>query len=74
MRATALSCPPPPHCAQYLGPRPQWQLYDLIADPQEAEDLAMEGAWAGVLAALQADIKAWQTVTKDDWLIKWSHE
>jgi len=58
----------------YLLQRPQWELYDLLADPQELSNEASNPAFAGVLAALAADIKAWQNITHDDWCIKYIHE
>jgi len=61
--------------SDYLGtPRPKYELFDLVADPHELDNRAAEPAFAGVLAALQADVKAWQTATNDDWLIKYAHE
>ena len=58
----------------YLSPRSKWELFDLIADPQELTNLAADPAFADVFAALAADIKAWQKVTDDDWVIKYTHE
>ena len=59
----------------YIGEsRPLFELYDLVADPQELADVAGAPAYAAVLAALQADVLAWQTRTQDDWLIKRVHE
>jgi len=54
--------------------RPLFELYDLAADPQELSNVAGAPAYAAVLAALQADVLAWQTKTQDDWLIKRVHE
>lgn len=60
---------------EYLSvPRPRFQLFDLLADPSELVDRATDAAFGAVLSALQADIKAWQTTTNDDWLIKYDHE
>ena len=59
----------------YIGEsRPLYELYDLVADPQELSDTSADPAYAQVLATLQADILAWQTRTQDDWLIKRVHE
>ena len=59
----------------YLStPRPRYELYDLIADPTEAADLAGDAAYAGIFATLKADMRAWQEETNDDWLIKYVHE
>ena len=60
----------------YLGAgrRGQYELFDLLADPQELSNLAGQAEYAGVLAVLSADIKQWQVDTNDDWLIKYVHE
>ena len=58
----------------YLGPRNKWTLYDLLADPSEMTDQAANPSYSAILATLQADIKAWQTATNDDWIIKYVHE
>jgi N-sulfoglucosamine sulfohydrolase len=55
-------------------PRPQFELFDLVNDPQEVSNVAGDAAYAAILAGLQADILAWQTLTNDDWLIKRQHE
>ena len=61
--------------SDYLGtPRAEYELFDLEADPQELTNVASDPKYAGVLADLQSDILAWQTLTNDDWLIKRSHE
>ncbi len=59
---------------QYLGTRPRWQLFDLMADPTEGTNLASNPAYQGVLQTLQADIRAWQLETNDYWTIKYIHE
>lgn len=61
--------------SDYLGtPRPQYELYDLRADPQQLNDVSRDPAYASLLTQLQADIKAWQMDTADDFVIKYTHE
>jgi N-sulfoglucosamine sulfohydrolase len=61
--------------SSYLAvPRPRYELYDLLNDAAEATNLAGDAAWASVLATLQADMKAWQIATSDDFVIKYTHE
>lgn len=58
----------------YMGSRPKYELYDILADPQELTPLADDPAYKDVLAILAADIKQWQNDTNDDWIIKYTHE
>ena len=61
--------------SSYLGtPRPRFELYDLLSDPEELDNLAGSAPWASTLAALTSDIRGWQNATNDDWAIKWIHE
>ena len=54
--------------------RPKEELYDLTADPDELKNLAADPAHADVLKDLRAKLKAWQTATKDPWLVKFQYE
>jgi N-sulfoglucosamine sulfohydrolase len=54
--------------------RPRHELYDLNADPHEIHNLADDPDHAGVLAKLQAKLKAWQIDTKDPWVVKYEYE
>ncbi|MBN1845264.1 MAG: sulfatase [Sedimentisphaerales bacterium] len=54
--------------------RPQFELYDLQADPHEINNLASDPAHAGILGALQDKLKAFQKRTQDPWILKWQHE
>ncbi|MEM6799584.1 MAG: sulfatase [Planctomycetota bacterium] len=54
--------------------RPEFELYDLAADPGEANNLAGESAHADVLQRLKADLKAFQQRTVDPWVLKWDYE
>ncbi len=51
--------------------RPEFELYDLEADPYEARNLADDPAMAGVLAEHKAKLQAFQARTSDPWLIEW---
>jgi N-sulfoglucosamine sulfohydrolase len=44
---------------------PQWELYDLHADPFEYHDLAADPALAPVLSGLQRELARWRAETAD---------
>ena len=50
------------------------ELYDLKSDPDEIKNLASDPKHQAKLKELQAKLKAWQTKTKDPWLLKWTYE
>ncbi len=54
--------------------RPKFELYDIQADPWEAENLAENPRYARVLRQLMEKLKAWQKETKDPWILKWEYE
>ncbi len=54
--------------------RQREELYDLKKDPHELKNVATDPAYEMVLADLRGRLKAWQTATKDRWLIKYEHE
>jgi len=54
--------------------RPQFELYDLAADPDEIHNLADDPKHSAGLAELQAKLKSFQQRTKDPWLLKWTYE
>jgi N-sulfoglucosamine sulfohydrolase len=58
---------------QYLQ-RPQFELYDLVNDPGETQNLAADANHAETLAQLKAKLKAFQERTGDPWLLKWQYE
>jgi N-sulfoglucosamine sulfohydrolase len=58
---------------QYIQ-RPEFELYDLIADPDEARNLAGDPRHGEVLAEYKARLKAFQARTSDPWILKWSYQ
>jgi arylsulfatase A-like enzyme len=48
-----------PAVAQWLGPKPAEELYDLAADPDQVRNLAADPAHAGHLARLRRDLDRW---------------
>lgn len=54
--------------------RPKEELYDVVADPVEAKNLAGDPAHAKTLADLRARVRAWQQATGDPWLVKDEYE
>lgn len=54
--------------------RPQFELYDLRADPWEANNLAEDPAHAATLQRLKEKLHAFQDATGDPWKLKRQHE
>ncbi len=54
--------------------RPREELYDLRTDPGEVKNLVGDPAHRKVLDELRARLKAWQTKTKDPWIVKYRYE
>ncbi len=54
--------------------RPQFELYDLVNDPDEVKNLATDPANAKLLEELKGKIKAFQKRTNDPWILKWEYE
>ncbi len=54
--------------------RPEFELYDLESDPDEAINLAADPALADKLADLKDKIRAFQERTGDPWILKWEYE
>jgi N-sulfoglucosamine sulfohydrolase len=67
---------------EYFGPkkvknylfRPEFELYDLSKDPNEANNLATNKDFKDILENMQNKMKTFQTKTKDPWMIMWSHD
>lgn len=54
--------------------RPQFELYDLQADPDEVKNLADSAQHRQTFNELSAKLKAFQKRTKDPWILKWDYE
>jgi N-sulfoglucosamine sulfohydrolase len=49
--------------------RAEHELYDIVKDPDEVNNLARDPAFASTLKTMQTQVKAWRKETKDPWLI-----
>jgi N-sulfoglucosamine sulfohydrolase len=49
--------------------RPEYELYDVINDPDEIKNLASNPEYASILADLKARLKSFQVRTNDPWII-----
>lgn len=54
--------------------RPQFELYDLEADPDEVKNLYDDPSMAKVRQELEAKLKAFQEKTGDPWVVKYEYE
>ena len=54
--------------------RPEFELYDLTADPDEIHNLAKSAEHKAVMADLTGKLKAFQKRTNDPWVLKWDYE
>lgn len=54
--------------------RPEFELYDLSADPNESNNLALEEEHQALLDSMKEKMKAFQKKTADPWLIMWDHD
>ncbi|WP_417735423.1 sulfatase [Rosistilla oblonga] len=54
--------------------RPEFELFDLKADPHETTNLADDPKYADRLAEMQAELKQFQEKTGDPWIMKWDYE
>ncbi|ESP01399.1 hypothetical protein LOTGIDRAFT_230682 [Lottia gigantea] len=48
--------------------RPQWELYNIINDPQELKNLAYNKQFIDVLRSLKVELNQWQNITNDPWI------
>lgn len=53
---------------------PEFELFDLKADPGETTNLAYNKEYAEKLEALKSKLKSFQKLTKDPWIIMWDHD
>ena len=58
---------------EYLH-RPEFELYDIEADPIESKNLAYDPAYVDILEVHKEKIREFQRTTQDPWLLKWSYE
>ena len=49
--------------------RPEWQLFDVSADPLSLHNLADEPGAATLLVQLMGELHAWRTRTADPWIV-----
>lgn len=54
--------------------RAEFELYDLSADPDESNNLALEEENQPLLDSMKEKMKAFQKKTADPWLIMWDHD
>lgn len=54
--------------------RPEFEMYDLDADPHEVNNLADDPEHAETLTRLQTKLRAFQERTNDPWILKWEYE
>jgi len=54
--------------------RPQFELFDISANPNEAVNLATDAKYAKVLEEYKAKLKKFQKDTQDPWVLKWQYE
>jgi len=57
----------------YLN-RPEFELYDLKADPDEIDNLVFEAGYQDVLESMKEQLRAFQRNTSDPWYILWDHD
>ena len=54
--------------------RPEFELFDIAADPNESTNLATSPGHADVLELYQGKLKAAQKKYDDPWVMKWDYE
>jgi len=54
--------------------RPEYELYDLATDPDEAHNLADSEQHKQVVTEMLDKLQAFQKRTGDPWIVKWEHE
>jgi N-sulfoglucosamine sulfohydrolase len=54
--------------------RPEFELYDMVNDPDEIENLALNTEYDSILNRYQEKIKEFQQQTNDPWVVKWEYE
>ena len=54
--------------------RPEFELFDLLEDPWEGNNLAGDAAHADTLERLKSELRAFQRRVGDPWVTKWDYE
>ena len=54
--------------------RPEFELYDMVQDPDEVVNLAGDPAYSELLESMKAEIRDFQLRTRDPWIIMWDNE
>jgi N-sulfoglucosamine sulfohydrolase len=54
--------------------RPEFELYDMQSDPNEAKNLAKDPAFADTLEAYKKKLRDKQAELEDPWITKWDYE
>lgn len=54
--------------------RPEFELFDIAADPDESHNLADDDAYAEVLEKYKGKLKAKQNELHDPWVMKWRYQ
>ncbi len=54
--------------------RPEFELFDIAADPHETSNLANSPGHLDVLESYKAKLKAMQKELEDPWIMKWEYE
>lgn len=54
--------------------RPEFELYNLISDPDEINNLVSDGKYEPILDSMKGKIKKFQIETRDPWIIMWDQD
>jgi N-sulfoglucosamine sulfohydrolase len=66
-----------PYGAKTVGSyiqRPEFELFDLEADPHEGHNLALNPDHAELLEIMKRKLKQFQQRTHDPWILKWEYQ
>ena len=58
---------------EYIN-RDRFELFDIVNDPHETRNLALEPEFSELLERYQTRMKTMQKRLQDPWLIKWEYE
>ncbi len=54
--------------------RPEFELYDVLGDPNEVHNLATDPGYAAELSKYQSLLREEQKQLDDPWVMKWEYE